>query len=49
MTINENKLINVLNYNDNIVVVSTKTDGYAMQPASNGNPSILPLTFDEIS
>lgn len=49
MKVRELKSINILNYNDNIVVVSTKNDGYAMQPASNGNPSILPLTFDEIS
>ena len=48
MIVREMKTINVLNYNENMVVVSTKTDGYAMQPA-NGNPSILPLTFDEIA
>lgn len=49
MSVRDLKAINVLNYNENTFVISTKNDGYALPPASNGNPSILPLTFDEIS
>jgi len=49
MSIKELKSINVLNYNDNTVVISTKTDGYAIASASDGNASILPLSFDEIA
>jgi len=49
MNVRELKSINVLNYNEFTVVVTTKTDSYALPPASDGNPSLLPLTFDEIS
>lgn len=49
MPIKEMKTINVLNYNENIVVVSTKHDSYAIEPATNSdNPTILPLTLEEI-
>ena len=49
MSIKEMKTINVLNYNENIVVVSTKHDSYAIEPANNSdNPTILPLTLEEI-
>lgn len=49
MSIKEMKTINVLNYNENIVVVSTKHDSYAIEPATNSdNPTILPLTLEEI-
>lgn len=49
MKVREMKAINILNFNENTVVISTKNDGYSLSPASNGVPSILPLTFDEIS
>ena len=48
MSVREMKTINVLNYNDGTIVVSTKNDGYSLPPASNGVPSTLPLSFDEI-
>lgn len=49
MSIKEMKTINVLNYNENIVVISTKHDSYTIEPASNSNnPTILPLTLEEI-
>ena len=41
--------INVLNYNSSTVVISTKHDSYAIEPAiDSDNPTILPLTLDEI-
>lgn len=49
MSIRDRKSINVLNYNDNTIIISTKTDGYAIPPCSNDVPSTLPLTFDEIA
>lgn len=49
MAIKDMKTINLLNYNENIVVVSTKHDSYAIEPATNSeDPTILPLTLDEI-
>lgn len=49
MSIKDMKTINLLNYNENIVVVSTKHDSYAIEPAiNNETPTILPLTLDEI-
>lgn len=43
------KMINLLNYNENIVVVSTKHDSYAIEPAVDSEtPTILPLNLDEI-
>ena len=43
------KSINVLNYNSSTVVISTKHDSYAIEPAiDSDNPTILPLTLDEI-
>ena len=43
------KTINVLNYNQNIVIVSTKHDSYTIEPAINSeNPTSLPLSLDEI-
>lgn len=42
-------IINVLNYNSSTVVISTKHDSYAIEPAiDSDNPTILPLTLDEI-
>lgn len=49
MSVRELKAINVLNYNDNVVIVSTRDAGYSISHANNGSPSILPLTFDEIA
>ena len=47
--IKDMKTINLLNYNENIVVVSTKHDSYAIEPAINSKtPTILPLNLDEI-
>jgi hypothetical protein len=46
--ISENKLINVLNYNENPVVIKTHAREYLCQSAENQNPSITPLTFSEI-
>lgn len=48
MAINENKLINVLNYNDNPVAIKTHQREYLCQPQENGQPSITPLIFAEI-
>lgn len=48
MTINENKLINVLNYNENPVAIVTHVREYLCQSAEHGSPSITPLTFSEI-
>lgn len=49
MLIKDMKTISVLNPNQNIVVVSTKHDSYTMESASDSNnPTILPLTLDEI-
>ena len=48
MPIKEMKTINVLNYNENIVVVSTKHDSYAIEPANNSDNPYLPLTLEEI-
>lgn len=49
MSIKDMKTINLLNYNENVVVVSTKHDSYAIEPAINSEtPTILPLTLDEI-
>lgn len=42
------KNINVLNYNESIVTVNTKHDGYKIEAGEENNPSILPLTLDEI-
>ena len=49
MAIKDMKMINVLNYNQNIVIISTKHDSYAIDPAiDSDNPTVLPLTLDEI-
>lgn len=48
MTINENKLINVLNYNENPVAIKTHVREYLCQSAEHDAPSITPLTFSEI-
>ena len=48
MVINENKLINVLNYNENPVAIKTHVREYLCQPMEGDNPSITPLTFSEI-
>lgn len=48
MAINENKLINILNYNDNPVAIKTHQKEYLCQPQENGQPSITPLIFAEI-
>jgi hypothetical protein len=48
MIINENKLINVLNYNENPVAIKTHVREYLCQAAENDTPSITPLTFSEI-
>ena len=48
MEFNENKLINVLNYNENPVAIATHQREYLCSPAEGENPSITPLTFSEI-
>ena len=48
MSIKNKEIINVLNYNTNIVTVSTKNDNYSLQAAEDDIPSILPLTPSEI-
>ena len=43
--IKDMKTINVLNYNSSTVVISTKHDSYAIEPAiDSDNPTILRLT-----
>ncbi len=47
--IKDMKTINILNYNENIVVVSTKHDSYAIEPAVDSKtPTILPLSLEEV-
>lgn len=47
--IKDMKTINLLNYNENVVVVSTKHDSYAIEPAIDSEtPTILPLNLEEI-
>lgn len=48
MSVKDLELINVLNYNENVVAVTTKNESYLMQPAEDDMPSILPLTPSEI-
>lgn len=49
MVINENKLINVLNFNANPVAIKTHKMEYLCTSAENyENPSITPLTYSEI-
>ena len=43
------KNISVLNYNENCVYITTAPKITArVDPAYNGEPSVIPLTFDEI-
>ncbi|WP_313069777.1 hypothetical protein [Lacrimispora sp.] len=47
--IKDMKTINLLNYNENVVVVSTKHDSYGIEPAIDSEtPTILPLDLEEI-
>ena len=48
--INESSIINVLNYSDSPAVVTSniRPDGYIFEPANNGVPFSIPLSFAEI-
>lgn len=49
MAIKDMKTINLLNYNENVVTVSTRHDSYAIEPAIDSKtPTVFPLTVDEI-
>ena len=49
MAIKDIKTINLLNYNENVVTVSTRHDSYAIEPAIDSKtPTVFPLTIDEI-
>ena len=49
MAIKDMKTINLLNYNENVVTVSTRHDSYAIEPAIDSKtPTVFPLTIDEI-
>jgi len=49
MTIDTNKIINVLNYNANPVAIKTHIKEYLCNPAEdNDHPSINPLSFSEV-
>lgn len=48
MSIKDKGTINILNYNDNPVVVSTRDTAYVLEPASGNVPSKTPFTIPEI-
>lgn len=49
MAIKDMKTIELLNYNENAVSVSTRHDSYTIEPAIDSEtPTIFPLTVDEI-
>ncbi len=48
MSWRKKEIINVLNYNENVVTISTRDNGYAFAPAEGDVPSIVPLTPTEI-
>lgn len=49
MAIKDKKTLELLNYNENTVVVSTRHDSYAIEPAIDSNtPTVFPLTIEEI-
>ena len=49
MAIKDMKTINLLNYNENVVTVSTRHDSYTIEPAIDSEtPTVFPLTLDEI-
>jgi len=48
MSIREKQNINVLNYNDHIVVVSTRDKSYVIEAARDNTPSKTPFSFSEI-
>lgn len=48
MPIKDKQTINVLNYNDNPVVVSTRDTSYVIESAENGTPTKMPFSFQEI-
>lgn len=48
MSVKDRELINVLNYNENIVVISTRDNQYSFNPSENDVPTLIPLTFSEI-
>ena len=47
-SVREMKVINVLNYCSSIVTVKTRNDNFEIPPSDGENPTILPLSFDEI-
>lgn len=49
MAIKDRKTLELLNYNENTVVVSTRHDSYAIDPAIDSDtPTVFPLTVEEI-
>lgn len=49
MSIKDKKTLELLNYNENTVCVSTRHDSYAIEPAIDSNtPTVFPLTIEEI-
>ena len=48
MSIRDKQNINILNYNDHIVIVSTRDKSYLIEPARDGIPSKTPFSFSEV-
>lgn len=50
MTINDNTLIDVHNFTDGCISVTSniRPEGYLFEPATNGNPFVLQLAFIEV-
>lgn len=49
MAIKDRKTLELLNYNENTVIVSTRHDSYAIEPAIDSDtPTVFPLTIEEI-
>lgn len=48
--ITDSSIINILNYSDNVAVVTSniRPDGYVFEPANNEVPFSIPLSFSEI-
>lgn len=50
MSIADKKFIDVLNYNNNIVVVTGMNDhGHSFAPGDYNSPSVIPMTIEDIS
>ena len=48
MSWRDKQIINILNYNESVVTISTRDNEYAFNPSEGGVPSIIPLSPSEI-